>query len=286
LLIFEVYEHSFYDLGNVKFCKGDLVMADDSKRRKELGAFLKTRRLRLSPVEFGIQKTPHRRTKGLRREEVADLAGVSNIWYTWLEQGRDIRPSSQVLESLGKALRLNRHELLHLYTLAEHRPPDELKPEIRIEPSLQRMLDKLEPFPAFITGPRWDVLAWNKAACELFGDFNQMDTLERNSLWRMFVRPDYPDSLPNWPQVAKGLLAQFRSSYGRHIGDPWFEELVELLQNESDTFRDWWDNHEVLSFPLGTKQIRHPVKGDLAFDHQSLTVADHPDLKVTVYVPV
>lgn len=260
-------------------------MSDDSKRRKELGAFLKTRRLRLSPAEFGIQSSPHRRTNGLRREEIADLAGLSTIWYTWLEQGRDIRPSSQVLDSLGKALRLNKHELLHLYTLAEQRPPYNLQSDIQVEPSLQRMLDKLEPFPSFITGPRWDVLAWNQAACELFGDFNRMNTLERNSLWRMFVRPDYPDSLPEWPKVAKGLLAQFRSSYGLHIGDPWFEELVELLKKESDTFKDWWENHEVLSIPPGTKRIRHPVKGELEFDQQSMMVADHLNLKVTVYIP-
>ncbi|MEC0241222.1 helix-turn-helix transcriptional regulator [Paenibacillus dokdonensis] len=259
-------------------------MGDDSKRRKELGSFLKTCRLRLSPAEFGIQSSPHRRTNGLRREEVADLAGLSTIWYTWLEQGRDIRPSSQVLESLGKALRLNRHELLHLYTLAEHRPPYDFQADTQVEPSLQRMLDKLEPFPSIITGPRWDVLAWNQAACELV-DFNRMNTLERNSLWRMFVRPDYPDSLPEWPKVAKGLLAQFRTSYGRHIGDPRFEELVELLKKESDTFKDWWENHEVLSTPPGTKRIRHPVKGELEFHQQSMTLANHPDLKVTVYIP-
>jgi len=259
----------------------------DTKRRKELGAFLRSRRSRLSPSDFGIPSAPHRRAAGLRREEVADMAGVSSIWYTWLEQGRDVRPSVQVLDSLGKALRLNRYELLHLYTLAEHRPPaTELMPDIRVEESVQRMLDKLDPFPAYVRGPRWDTLAWNDAACELFGDFNRMNVLERNSLWRMFARPDYPDLLPAWPQVAQSLLAQFRTSYGRHIGDPSFEELVDLLKKTSEEFNLWWENHEVLGIPLGVKRFHHLRLGELAFEHQSLTVADHPDLKITVYLPV
>jgi transcriptional regulator with XRE-family HTH domain len=260
---------------------------DDLKRRKELGAFLKARRSRLSPGEFGIQSAPHRRAKGLRREEVADIAGVSNIWYTWLEQGRDVRPSAQVLDSLGKALQLNRYELQHLYTLAEHRAPvSGLTTEFRVAPSLQRMLDQLGPFPAYVRGPRWDTLAWNEAICELYGDFRTMDTLGRNSLWRMFTRPDYPKLLPDWPQLARSLLGQFRTSYGHHVGDPRFEELVELLKQTSAIFKDWWENHEVLGAPPGTKRFHHPVRGELEFEHQSLTLADHPGLRITVYIPV
>lgn len=260
---------------------------EDLKRRKELGAFLKSRRTRISPADLGIPIAPHRRVKGLRREEVADMAGVSNIWYTWLEQGRDVRPSVQVLDSLARTLQLNRYELLHLYTLAEHRPPvQDWMPDNHVDLSMQRMLDKLEPFPAYVRGPRWDTLAWNHAACELFGDFSRMNVLERNSLWRMFARPDYPDLLPDWPQAARSLLAQFRTSYGQHIGDPSFEELVDLLKKASGKFKLWWDNHEVLGIPLGLKKFNHPKLGELAFEHQSLTVADHPDLKVTVYISI
>lgn len=224
-------------------------MEENSKRQKELGAFLKSRRSRLSPSDYGIKIAPHRRAKGLRREEVADMAGVSNIWYTWLEQGRDVRPSGQVLDNLGKALQLNQYELLHLYTLAEHRPPvKESMPDIHVDLPVQRLLDKLEPFPAYVRGPRWDTLtlAWNNAACELFGDFSRMNVLERNSLWRMFARIDYPDLLPDWPHAAQSLLAQFRTSYGQHIGDPSFEELIDLLKKTSEKFEQWWENHEVL----------------------------------------
>lgn len=263
-------------------------MTKDSKRRKELGAFLKERRSRLAPEEFGLHSAPHRRAKGLRREEVAGMAGVSNIWYTWLEQGRDVRPSVQVLESLGRVLRLNRYELTHLFTLAEQRPPGDEAPPAWIagDPSLQRLLDKLEPYPAYIRGPRWDTLAWNAAACELYGDFSLMNELERNSLWRMFVRPDYPDLLPDWQQAARNLLAQFRASYGRNVGHPRFEELIDILKQSSDTFAEWWDRHDVLGIPLGTKRFKHSKLGDLAFAHQTLAVADHPDLKLTVYLPV
>ncbi|WP_185897266.1 helix-turn-helix domain-containing protein [Paenibacillus zeisoli] len=128
---------------------------EEEKRRKELGDFLRKRRTRLKPEEFGIEPMPHRRAEGLRREEVADMAGVSNIWYTWLEQGRDNNPSAQVLGSLGKALRLNRHELLYMYALCGHRPTDELQKDFRVASSLRILLEKLEPYPALITGPRW-----------------------------------------------------------------------------------------------------------------------------------
>lgn len=185
------------------------------------------------------------------------------------------------------ALQLNRYEMLHLYTLADHRQPvQEEMPDLRVDRSVQRMLDKLEPFPAYVRGPRWDTLAWNNAACELYGDFNRMNVLERNSLWRMFVRSDYPDLLPDWPNVAQILLAQFRTSYGQHIGDPAFEALVDLLKKSSEKFAQWWENHEVQGIPLGLKRFNHPKLGELVFEHQSLTVADHPDLKMTVYIPV
>lgn len=260
-------------------------MTNDMKKRKELGDFLKTRRMNLSPEEYHIDVTSHRRAKGLRREEVADLAGVSNVYYTWLEQGRDVHPSEQVLENLGKALSLNRHELIYLYTLAGKRPPENNNSHILVDQTLKKVLEKLEPFPALVIGPRWDALAWNKTACELLGDFNEMDELERNSLWRMFVNPDYTNSLPEWEQVAKGLLAQFRNSYGRYIGDPWFEDFIRLLKATSKTFRDWWDHHDVMNTPPVIKRIRHLTKGDLVFKPQLLTVTDQPDLMITVYLP-
>lgn len=288
-----ICKHILYTMiKNNTFIKNNAIMGVwileiDRKRRKELGSFLKSRRSRLSPDGFGISSTPHRRAQGLRREEVAEMAGVSNIWYTWIEQGRDVQPSAQVLESLGKVLCLNRYEFLYLYMLAGQKSPIHHSTlEYESNPSLQQILEKMEPFPAYIRGVYWDTVAWNKSASELFGDFNQMNDLERNSLWRMFARTDYPDLLPDWKEEAQNLLAQFRFSYAQHVGDPLFEGLVELLQNTSDTFHKWWGNHDVLGVTDGTKRFNHPTLGRLTYKHQLLTVGDNPDLKVTIYIPI
>jgi transcriptional regulator with XRE-family HTH domain len=260
---------------------------DDLKRRRELASFLKNRRYRLSSSDFGITCNPRRRVRGLRREEVADLAGVSNIWYTWLEQGRDVHPSIQVLDSLSKVLRLTRQEIAHLYSLAGI-PIATVHPQAddAVGKALQRLLDGFHPYPAYVRGPRWDTLAWNQAACELYGDFNQKKGLERNSLWRMFTRADYLDIFPDWPQLAQNMLGQFRVSYGKHIGDPAFEMLVQTLLQESERFSEWWQHHDVLGTPVGRKRFNHPTLGNLVFEHQSFSVADEPDLRITVYMPV
>jgi transcriptional regulator with XRE-family HTH domain len=259
----------------------------ESQRLQELGDFLRTRRARLAPEDVGLPRGSRRRAPGLRRAEVAQLAGVSVDWYTWLEQARPITVSTQVLESLVQALRLNANEREHLFFLAHQQPPPERAMELEIvSPTLQHFLDHQGLSPAFVLGPRWDTVAWNEAACVVFGDFRQMSTHERNAIWRIFTSPAYRQLLVDWEGHARRLLAQFRASCGRYPGDPRLRELIDDLMIRSREFRAWWPDHEVLGVPEGQKTINHPQAGYLLFEHLTFEVFDAPDLKVSVYTPL
>lgn len=163
-------------------------MLDEDNRYKQLGDFLKTRRAKILPSEVGFLVTGKRRTPGLRREEVAQLAGVGLTWYTWLEQGRKIHVSAQVVESLARALCLDKGERLYLYRLANQPVPAEILDSLeKVSPMLQHMLDSLEYSPSLVTDYRWNVVAWNKAACKVLGDLDKKQGYERNIVWSMFM---------------------------------------------------------------------------------------------------
>ena len=257
-------------------------------RLQELGDFLRTRRARLTPEEVGLPKGTRRKTPGLRRAEVAQLVGVSVDWYTWLEQGRPVTPSTQVLERLVQTLRLDANERTHLFLLAQQQPPPALlqEPET-VSPALQHFLDQFGPRPAFVSGRCWDVLAWNDAGCAVFGDYRRMTgPRERNTIWGIFTDPQARQFVVNWEEDARQLLAQFRSICGRYPGDPQLTELIHDLMLASPEFRAWWPDHEVLSGREGRKTLNHPQVGYLMFERLTFQVFDTPDLKVTVYTPL
>lgn len=263
-----------------------LEQPSDRKRRQELGDFLRTRRARISPEQVGLPIRLRRRTPGLRRDEVALLAGMSVDWYTWLEQGRTINVSEQVLESLAQTLHLNTREREHLYLLAcQHLPPEVPGVNEAVSPTLQHFLDHLETSPAYVTGQRWDIIAWNQAACAVFGDFEKMTRRERNIVWRTFTSPTHRQLLVDWENLAQFILARFRASYQRFLGDPWLTDLVEDLTRSSSEFREWWSRHDVQGSPEGRKALNHPTAGLLLLEHLTFQVDDAPDLKVTVYTP-
>lgn len=265
-----------------------MVPEQEYLRLQELGDFLRTRRARLAPEDVGMPRGSRRRAPGLRRAEVAQLAGVSVDWYTWLEQGRPITVSIQVLESLVQALHLNTNEREHLFFLAHQQSPPEraMEPET-VSPTLQHFLDRQGLSPAFVSGRYWDVVAWNEAARVVFGDFGQMTTLERNSVWRFFTSPEeHRQRLVDWEGHARRILAQFRASCGRYPGDPRLTALIHDLMLRSPEFRAWWPDHEVLSTLEGLKTFNHPQAGDLTFEYLSFQVIDAPDLKVVVYSPL
>jgi transcriptional regulator with XRE-family HTH domain len=255
------------------------------QRLHELGDFLRTRRARLAPEEVGFPRGSRRRVSGLTREEVAQLADVSLDWYTWLEQGRPIHPSTQVLENLVQALRLDANERKYLFLLAHQQSPPVTAIESEtVSPALQLYLDHLGTSPAFVSGRRWDVIAWNEAACAVFGDFRLASIRERNMIWLLFT--SYRQLIVDWEGHARRLLAEFRASCARYPGDPWLTTLLQDLMLRSPEFRVWWSDHEVLGALEGRKMLNHPHVGSLTFEYLAFQMFDAPDLKVTVYTPL
>jgi transcriptional regulator with XRE-family HTH domain len=265
----------------------DARLALEDNRRREFAAFLRSRRERLTPSDVGLAEGFRRRTPGLRREEVALLAGVGATWYTWLEQGRDVRPSPEVLSALARALKLDSAERRHLFLLCDRPPPEMRTPGPETVPaSLLRMLDSMRVQPAYVLGRRWDLLAWNQAAVALFGDYDRLDGDRRNIMHMVFADPDHRRLLVDWDELARTVLAMFRSDSVRYTGDADFERLIARLRAASPEFRDWWDKHEVLRPITGHKRIDHPVGGRMVFEYTSLAIADPPDMKLVVYTPL
>jgi transcriptional regulator with XRE-family HTH domain len=255
--------------------------------RREFGAFLRSRRTRLTPADVGLSAGLRRRTPGLRREEVAQLAGVGATWYTWLEQGRDVRPSDTVLVALAEVLRLDLAEREYLFSLAGRQMSGvALTSPTRIAQPLQRMLQNLTDQPAYILGRRWDVLMWNRAAEVLFGDYSKLAGDERNILYMLFGNPAHRRLLVDWEALAPTALAMFRAENVQHSGDPDYQRLIGTLLACSTEFRHWWQKHEVLSYTAVSKRIHHPAAGRMVFEYNSFTADDGSGAKLVVYTPL
>ena len=256
-------------------------------RRQELSGFLRTRRARVRPEEVGLPEGSRRRTPGLRREEVAHLAGVSTTWYTWLEQKRPIKVSASVLENLARVLNLDDTERTQLFQLALRQPAAAARAEnAAISPLMQRLLDQMEGMAAFIMGPRWDVLAWNLAARAFFFDFASIHPEQRNLVWLVFTNPAMRTLMVDWPTRAQDVLARFRGDYGRHAGNARFVELVERLKTRSPEFALWWPRHDVRPQSEGRKQYRHATTGRMLAEHFTFSMTDNPELRLTIFAPI
>jgi transcriptional regulator with XRE-family HTH domain len=257
------------------------------RRRAELADFLRRRRADLKPDDVGLPGGGRRRTPGLRREEVAQLAGVGATWYTWLEQGRDVRASQEVLESLARALQLTEVERSHLLLLGrgEEAPPVN-PPAETASPALRRLIESLGPNPAFVLGRRWDYLAWNRAARAVICDFEQIPAPARNHLWLLFTDPTMRELMADWDASARICAAKFRVDHARHLGDPAFEEFVHALRQASRDFCRAWKRHEVATSGAGRKELRHPTAGSLIFEHAAFHPSDDPEQRLVLYTPV
>ncbi len=246
--------------------------------RGEFADLLRSRRDRLQPADVGLPAGSRRRTRGLRREEVAQLAGVSATYYTFLEQGRDVRPSHQVLAALAGALRLSAAERNHLYQLARVSPPaDDSTLAESVAPAVADMVARLDPFPAYVKGRRWDVLAANRAARALFADWPACPPEDRNMLWWAFTDPAARKVYVDWETEASAMLARFRTAAARRPDDPDFADLIDRLHRASPEVRRWWPRHDVLPVAGGTKRLHHPALGAVTFQHAVLLIADQPD---------
>ena len=262
-------------------------MNNEEHRYKELSDFLKTRRAKVLPSQVGLSSGTRRRTPGLRREEVAQLAGIGLTWYTWLEQGRPIHVSAQVIESLSRVLLLDKQERIHLHLLASQPLPADIPGyEGTVSPLLQHVLDSLINCPSLVIDQRWNVIAWNKEACFIFGDFSEMNVRERNIVWAMFTDNKYKELIVDWELHAKVTLGSFRSTCGQYIEDSWLAQFIEDLKMQSAEFDLWWSLHEIKSSCQIHKRLNHPIAGILDFEINNFDVSDHSGLKMIVHVPL
>jgi transcriptional regulator with XRE-family HTH domain len=261
---------------------------DTSPRRTELAHFLRTRRERLYPAEGASFGAGRRRTPGLRREEVAFMVGVSTSWYTWLEQGRAITVSAQVLERLAQVLQLTAQERAHLFILArEEVPVTSTAEETRtIDAATQQVLDAVSPSPAYVVNARWQVVAWNRIACLVFLDFAAQSERERNLLRLLFTHPIIRERYEEWEYVAERMLALFRVSTARSVGERWYIDLVAELWSASCEFQRWWPLHDIGEPPREEKALNHPAVGRLVFSPNPLQIAHAPDCWMLVHTPV
>jgi transcriptional regulator with XRE-family HTH domain len=257
-------------------------------RRTELATFLRTQRARLTPADVGLvtgSASGRRRTKGLRREEVAQLSGVGVTWYTWLEQGRDISASAQVIDALARALLLDQDQHRHVRELAGLPPPEPQTPDDGMVPRLQLLVDAAMPSPASVYDSHFDYVVWNQAYARVRHDPAGLPPGKRNMLWMMFTDPENRARMMRWESAAQAVLSQFRTAVGRSPDDPRFAELVTALTEASPQFRDWWPGYPVRYFRPATIAVKHPSTGPIWLQMFQLRLVDQPDLIAVIQVP-
>jgi transcriptional regulator with XRE-family HTH domain len=218
---------------------------------------------------------------------VAQLAGVGTTWYTWLEQGRDVQASMEVLEAIARALRLTPAERGHLILLGRgEQAPPLCAPAEKVSRTVRRLIENLGPNPACLMGRRSDLLVWNRAYAAVFGDPAGVPKAYRNSLWLTFMDPGRRALYGDWEHGARLAVARFRADSAKHIGDPAFEELIAALNDSSPEFRAWWKRHEVAGTGEGRKTLNHPIAGKLVFEHAVFKPAVAPEQRVALFSPL
>jgi transcriptional regulator with XRE-family HTH domain len=258
-------------------------MQKTTHRRLELGHFLQSRRARLAPAADAAV-VRRRRTAGLTREEVAAAASISTTWYTWLEQGRDIRVSPQALTRIADALKLDDGERSYLFRLAEQAIPRRWHGE-EVPVALQQMLDGMGLNPVYLTNHCWDVLQWSPAAVAGFIDYSQAELADRNVVYDFFADPRRRAEFVDWEGHARRIVGEFRASYGRHPDDPRFAPLIKRCCDVSAEFAQWWEGHEVQDRFPGLIERSSPELGHLRFSYTSFAPSDAGALRMTIYTP-
>ncbi|WP_229909163.1 helix-turn-helix transcriptional regulator [Streptomyces flavofungini] len=260
--------------------------AEDTTRRQELAAFLRSRRERISPEQVGLPRGARRRTPGLRREEVAQLSAVGVTWYTWLEQGRAIRVSAQVLDAIARALLMDPAERGHLFVLAGAGDP---RPDYDCplrSPTALRLMHTIAPYPATLQNARYDVLAHNRPFAQVFGELTELPARERNCLWLLTTSSRWRETFLDRDEMLRDLIAKFRVGMAEHGAEPAWKERLDGLLAESAEFRELWERHEVATMSPHVKRYRHPEVGLLSLEHRNLWMAARPQAhRLVAYVP-
>jgi transcriptional regulator with XRE-family HTH domain len=257
-----------------------------SARRTELAAFLRTRRERISPEDVGLPPGTRRRTSGLRREELAQLAGVGVTWYTWLEQGRPINASVQVLDAVSRTLRLDAIERAHLFRLADVAGSAALPgcDDCQLPAEVQQVLDAL-PLPASVVTERFDLLAWNRTYAALFPRVTSAAPDERNTLLSLYTAASCCSPVSDKQAHCESMVGQLRAAYGRHVGDPAWTHFIRRLEAISPEFAKSWAAHDVAQPGTVVKTFRHPAVGEITATATSFAVHAVPGARMQVYTP-
>nr|WP_240969659.1 helix-turn-helix transcriptional regulator [Actinacidiphila epipremni] len=262
------------------------MLSEPATRRRELASFLRSRRERISPEQVGLPPGRRRRTPGLRREEVAQLAAVGVTWYTWLEQAREIQVSAQVADAIARALLLDHNERRHLFTLAGTADPHPHLDCPGMSPAIRAMIDRLEPLPAAVFNARYDIIAYNRTYGRLVADLDAMPVEDRNVMWLAFTHPVWRERMLDREQNTRLMAAKFRSSMAQHLGEPAWKELLRRLEQHSPEFRRAWERHEVVQPGSHVKRYLNAEVGLLSFDFSHLWLGPQEGPRLTVYSPV
>lgn len=254
----------------------------DPAARTELGAFLRRKREQTSPTILGLTRTGRRRTPGLRREEVAMLAGVGLTWYTWLEQGREINASRQVVDAVARSLQMTPAEHEYALRLAGHEGL-QLHTGRRLPPHGQHILDALGTAPAYAIAWDWTIIGWNRAYAALYPTIARTPADERNLLWLVWTDPAVRELLPDWPSDSRRFVAMFRAEVGPRLSSPEVMRLIGRLRDESPEFAAAWDSHDVDGFTSRVRTFLHPQVGQLDLEHHQLSFADSPGISLIIY---
>ncbi|PRP72106.1 transcriptional regulator [Chromobacterium amazonense] len=259
------------------------IVRNMERTRKELADFLRSRRERVNPKDVGLSPGERRRTPGLRREEVAALAGVGLTWYTWLEQGREISVSATFLDNLARVLLLDDAERHYLYLLTQQRPPAESgKTGCLVPPVVHRLMANLTLCPAYVINLHWDVLAWNKAADCVFR-FSRHAPERRNLLWMLFADGPTKALFDPWKQQAQQVLSHFRRDFVKARQEPNMCSLIQELEEVSPDFRNWWQEQDIHGPDLGWRRLHLDGLGPVAFETTKLTIDENLHLRMVYY---
>lgn len=258
---------------------------NETTLNQSLGEFLRARRERLTPEEVGLPSYGYRRTPGLRREEVAQLAHIGVSWYTSLEQGRNVHPSDQVLDNLASALNLSPVERRHLFLLSKQDGMEEIGTFEEVSTGLERTVLALEPHPAYIMGKYWDLLLWNRAAEFVFRfpPYSKDVNSKPNLIRRYLSDPVIRETSSNWEENVQVMIARFRADCARYPQDAKLIGLIEEFKQTSEHFRKYWPRHDVQTVSDCHKLWDHPLIGKMEFEHVTLQVPTQPNLKVMIY---
>ncbi|MFI6464427.1 helix-turn-helix transcriptional regulator [Streptomyces sp. NPDC050528] len=253
-------------------------------RRHELAAFLRHRREHIAPEQVGLPRGTRRRTPGLRREEVAQLAAVGVTWYTWLEQARDIQVSVQVLDALARTLFLDSSERAHLFQLAGAIDPQPATTCAVVTPALKLMLDQLDPIPACLQNSRYDILAYNRTYGMLLCDLDAVPPEDRNCMILSYTHEEWRSSIVHLEKTQRLMAARFRGSMADHLADPTWKTLLKRLRT-SPEFREVWDRHEVMGASPRRKEFRNTHVGRITVDHTDLWLGPARGPRMVTYAP-